>query len=487
MKQITGKVCIIGAGTAGMAAAYALRHLGNNLIVVESQDKLGGTATQAWVNTWIEGINLPYFIDIFKTLKINGKATGELDDSWLPMKYAASKVSNNLTLDTSALSEKYEADLKDSNVQVLKGFEFSSAEFDEPSNTIVKSIQLRATNNDEEEGIEIFATFFIDSTGDGALCRFNGIEDVDFYYGEDPHERFNEELMQNKGSSKKNLNEPSLFFLIKDGVNDSELLDSVNTVKESTDIEHPTTGPEYISADGYVNRDGVVNPMTGFGLSGYKLITDGYANMYHNATQIRQFEFWKFIKLELNRQYKLNNKTDLTFRGYNTSKRNYGHIGEYAPMLGIRETYRIACRKMLTQCDLTKLIDPENLADFIACGSHTIDFHVPGNILSSAIKDFNNNEIKPSGISYGSIIPNRFKNVLIACRAYGASHIALAARRVTKDMAQLGWAAGHSIAICLEDSLMDTNLVDISKLQERIELKANVKEIISRYANSLDN
>lgn len=52
-----------------MAAAYALKYLGDDLIIVEQQPKLGGTATQAWVQQWIEGINPPYFATLFKELE----------------------------------------------------------------------------------------------------------------------------------------------------------------------------------------------------------------------------------------------------------------------------------------------------------------------------------------------------------------------------------------------------------------------------------
>ena len=70
---------------------------------------------------------------------------------------------------------------------------------------------------------------------------------------------------------------------------------------------------------------------------------------------------------------------------------------------------------------------------------------------------------------------------MIACRAYGASHIALAARRLNKDMAQLGWAAGFAVRECMEGNLDDVRLVDVTQIQKKSGFKENVQRLMDKY------
>lgn len=79
IKEKKWNVCIIGAGTAGIGAAYALANYNlsdgekMNVILVEPYPILGGTAVNAWVQTWIEGINPPYLEKILMNMVINRK------------------------------------------------------------------------------------------------------------------------------------------------------------------------------------------------------------------------------------------------------------------------------------------------------------------------------------------------------------------------------------------------------------------------------
>jgi hypothetical protein len=137
---------------------------------------------------------------------------------------------------------------------------------------------------------------------------------------------------------------------------------------------------------------------------------------------------------------------------------------------------------MLNQNDLEKQISSSDLKSYIACGSHLLDLHVKGSLDAGEIGHFNSKCRRPSGIPYKCIVPKSLTNVLIACRAYGASHIALSACRVNKDMAQLGWAAGNAIRIMLDEKLSNTRQVDVAKLQSigYTGFACNVKTLESR-------
>jgi hypothetical protein len=298
--------------------------------------------------------------------------------------------------------------------------------------------------------------------------------------GEDPYERFNEDLMKGneKPADEMNLNEPSLFYKIaKETPDDTPILDRVKSVY--LDAEGNVICPSYIDIDGYACQ-AFLNPMTGFGITGYDVVMKDKKELYDNAV-LRIIEHWKYVKLSLNKAYKDNRPTNSNtcFHGYQYYLREWNYVDQYASKLGIRESYRIVCDYMLRQQDLSNLIDPDKLDHYIACGSHIIDFHVYGTLDRCRVKEYNK-FVVPSGIPYESLCPKKLANTLIACRAYGTSHIALAARRVNKDMAQLGYAAGYAMSQCvqLKGTIRDVN---IKKIQTETGFKEAVKLLRKIY------
>jgi hypothetical protein len=440
-------VCIVGAGTAGMAAAYALKKSGYRVVLVEKYSRVGGTAVNAWVEVWIEGINPPYLVEIYNSLQSVGKAWGDIDMSWLPQKFINSGKSSFLRFDPDALAEKYVADLNAAgNITILSGYTLSTVYRDNNCQN-VSSIEI-ANIKDANDVIQINAQWFIDSSGDGILCRQAGCT---AYLGEDCYEKFHEEFMKDK-VPQKIINEPSLLFRVEE---------QPSAISSSFDGDNPKDLP--FVYDGYIDLfHSWINPMTGMGISGMEVICRGINKTYEKAYGLIN-DFWAYIEQQIS-QRKQRNPEPLY--GYASIKDlKYVPTGEYAPMLGIRESYRIECERMLIQSDLKERINSAALENFIACGSDEVDLHVYGSISQAEVQAFNKKELQPSGIPYQCLIPKNLDNVLVACRAYGASHIALAAHRINKDMAQIGWAAGHAIRICLEEGLTNTRGVDVEKLQ----------------------
>lgn len=449
-------ICIVGAGTAGMAAAYALMGSNYKVIIVEKSSNPGGTAVNAWVETWIPGINPPFLKEI---LKKDFHYTDEtLENTVLPEKFARKgKEGRSVYLSSKELCNIYLRDIgQSSNMELLCNYELHDVRIE---NRKVKKIWIRNVNecNDLQE---IEASYFVDASGDGVLASFNGQENVDYYIGEDPYSRFKESLAPDRYISNENLrrqlNEPSLFFCIGE--------DSKN--KDNGDIqtipyEYRISQTSDFIYNGYCSNNWV-NPMTGMNLSGWAVFNYGEKKIYDTAIgQINNY--WKFIQQEVIRR----KKKGEPLYGYNEKVLSKWPNGCYAPMLGIRESRRIVCDRMLIQQDLTKLLTSSDIGRNIAMGSHEIDFHVYGYLPVGDIRKFNNEQLRPSGIPFDCMVPKRFDNVLVACRAYGASHIALAARRINKDMAQLGWAAGNAIKWCLRNLGKDCNVrnTDIPDLQ----------------------
>lgn len=481
MNRHTCDVCIVGAGTAGMAAAYALaNHPSVRVILVDDNDLLGGTAVCSWVGTWIEGITPPYLQKIMREEFRLGQQ--QIDDAILPAAYGGR--GGNIYMEAGKLAARYKKDMENApNIQVFTGWRLRAitrmnASRKDPGRMDIQEIEL--TRRASGEGMRIDASYFIDSTGDGVLCRLAcPAEGIDYYVGEDPYERFQEGLMKGnrKPADRTALNEPSLFYQIDEKADDDrEILDSVKTVAigANGEVMHPT----YLTPDGYANR-AFLNPMTGFGLSGYDVIVTPPDELYRTAVS-RILEHWKYIKLSLQKDANKHKDTDF-FHGYLYGQRTWNYTQRYASKLGIRESYRIACDYMVRQEDLARLIDPARLEHFIACGSHSIDFHVYGTLERQRVLEYNRSVV-PSGIPYESLCPLKLANTWIACRAYGASHIALAARRVNKDMAQIGWAAGHAMRQCIRSG-KTIREVDVEKIQSESGFKAAVLQLRSIYKN----
>lgn len=473
MDTIRAKVCIIGAGSAGMGAAYALRGLGKNLVIVEKYTNLGGTAVNAWVETWINGINLPYMLEIFDILISKGYITTEdVANSWIGKQFARNKFcKESIYIPRKILADKYALDMDIAGVQVMNDSIFVYATKDEYDLGKINSIVVRK----KDKQIRILADFFIDSSGSGILCRnVNNIPGKDYLFGEDGYDLFQEDLAPNNPNAEGYvMNEPSLLYKVGRGTKEFD-----KVIELSSQVM-----PSNITTDGYIDdyydwkSPGWLNPMTGLGVTGKEALDDE-DGVYRHLSEIVQFQHWILIKKGM-----INNADKDFWEGYCPKRQNaYVHLGEWAPMLGIRESYRIVCERMLTQQDLSIKIHSQHLQDFIACGSHSIDMHINGNIDRNKINDFNKNKLQPGGIPFDCIRPKKLSNVLIACKAYGASHIALSCRRTNKEMAQLGWAAGHATVICLSEhydaySKISNSREMLQELQNRIKLKENVEKM----------
>ena len=56
----------------------------------------------------------------------------------------------------------------------------------------------------------------------------------------------------------------------------------------------------------------------------------------------------------------------------------------------------------------------------------------------------------PYGIPFRCLLPRGWKNLLVACRAAGFSHIGASSARLSRTMIQLGQAAGTAAALSAE-------------------------------------
>jgi len=135
----------------------------------------------------------------------------------------------------------------------------------------------------------------------------------------------------------------------------------------------------------------------------------------------------------------------------------------YAPMLGIRESYRLVAEYVLTQHDLMATLAKQTHPDIIAVADHAMDVHGGGSRHVGG-------ELKgPYGIPYRCLIPKGMTNLLAACRGAGFSHIAASSCRLNRTMTGIGHAAGLAAAQAAREDIAVTD-VDVKKIQDQLEL-----------------
>ena len=452
-------VVIVGAGIGGISAAYALKDSGLKIALIEKQSTIGGTQLNAWVNCNATSGDVPYIKEITLDMIASGTAkyvnseykdftSSELssiiyDDTLLKQRFMGNgRREACVVYDIEALRTRYMSDLT-GNIDILTNHLLLYAKISDNTDNKVDRIVVLDLNSNLRK--QIFADQFIDCTADDVLVRSVCQEDgIDFFLGSDAKNRFEKShgfREPNAGNINNSsaLNYPTLVYSIETG---SENLSHVIE-------DYPAYASLYSSPNG--NKIWV-NSVSALGVSGISAV-----NNIKNAENIlshRVLQHWKQIKLG---EYSRFDEWNLSIRKY------VGH----APMLGVRETYRLNCERMLNENDLyvrissTNITNGANMDKKIAMGCHLVDIHSDGNFDASII----NANLQPYGVPYGCLIPKKLKNVLVASRGAGFTHIAAASFRLNKNIAQLGYAAGNAVLILRENGLNDFREVDVEKLQ----------------------
>ena len=116
-----------------------------------------------------------------------------------------------------------------------------------------------------------------------------------------------------------------------------------------------------------------------------------------------------------------------------------------APQIGIRESRRIVGRYTVTLDDYRR---GRTHKDGIARVTYPVDIHNPNGTGTHFI------ELPKTAwyeIPYRSLVPEKFNNVLVACRAISADHGTHSSLRVMPPVCSIGQAAGTAAAFALRD------------------------------------
>jgi FAD-dependent oxidoreductase family protein len=116
------------------------------------------------------------------------------------------------------------------------------------------------------------------------------------------------------------------------------------------------------------------------------------------------------------------------------------------PFIGVRETRRIVGRYVLTEDDIRQ---DRRFDDAVATGCWYLDMH-PLEATPGAAQTSLGFQPGPYDIPYGSILPTKVANLLVAGRCHSATRWAASSTRVTVTAMALGQAAGTAAALAVQ-------------------------------------
>jgi hypothetical protein len=445
---MTADVCVVGAGSAGIGAALAAARRGIKVVLVERQTEIGGTGVNAMVSAWEPGPGCSISREIFDRLSRIPQAVGVARvypnaTNSFPMGqwYVTPGLSYESTLrragvpqdqmrcvpyDPQALDRVVREMLAEiERVTLLVGTTFFHAETDE-AKTRVEAILVE----DEHRHVtRIRAKIFIDSTGCIHLARAAGCEVM---LGVDPRDRFDEPAAPQRSTLQ--LNAISRCYRVRPSQNPHREPAVEPPVPHFAQVAHVT---------GWKDGVRVINPLPM--LPGRALVDLGYQQCVEITDKaVRAHWHW------------LQGTPD--FAGY--------EFAGAAPLLGIRESYRLLARYVLTQHDLQAGLTRQTHADIIAVADHPCDIHGAGGHLTTVTEAY--------GIPYRCLIPaGPWDNLLVACRGSGFSKIAASSCRLQRTMIQLGHAAGVAAAMAVAADV-PVDEIDVDRLVHELDAKTRL-------------
>lgn len=466
-------VVIVGGGAGGIGAAYALRNSGLRVLVADKMEGLGGTHTQAGLHSMISSPVGDWFKTVcedaykcsaMRFFTYHGSTFVEnptFDDYWdVSLAYDPnSSDSWQLLFNENWLTRKYHTDLTDGGVEIRYKRKFlSHNDFD---GTITSLTFLNLFTGAEEK---VFAKVVIDCTGDVYVGRYNRTLDTDFFIGTDAYSKYNESAASNIQVGDHNeINTPEIMYRYS-GYSAGSLTDDYIAFTSSDEYADKEKDFPVISGvdnkfNGaynsvfYADPGESVNPFTN---------GSSYPNYYTTMSPDYHCGITKQMLVEYGEE-RLHEISDRYARAHHKVRNGTGayYMGSY-PLLAIREGYRMNCEYMVTQADIEDTITSDNYAEkqIVALSTWYADIHQNTVVKTSDIANTYKN-----GIPYLAMVPTSYKNLLVACRGYGASHIGLSGIRLIKCMMSLGRAAGVAAKQCVENVIRDVRDVDVAQVQ----------------------
>ena len=445
---VTVDILICGGGSAGFGAAYQACKQGNGqytVAVIDSNKILGGASTAGGVNAWEMGIGGPgIHTELSKRLLVNDNKAAILKGYWETLTrtrpYAIASITKDYVYeDTLKAAGIYDREnnlyrfmfeptaMADEMLTILEevgsnNFTFYNSET--VTRIITEDNKIQQVITDKH----IFSPrTVIDCTGDIEVAKMAGCKT---------------QLGIENSSSKIN-GVTQVYRVEKKPYSSIDIVpQQYRSPYSDKPFEQRLNNVRVISSiNAYPNGDLNINPLPTMGGDEF------FAMNKEQALDIcrgRVYLHWRRMQQD------------------SPDMRNY-RIKEIFPMIGIRESYRLQGRYVLTEEDILSGLENQNRKEeLIAFSDHPVDVHGGDN---PGIKILS----KPYGIPYSCLLPQYITNLIVACRGSSFGSIAAASCRLSRTMIALGEAAGTAAAVCL-DSKKQPRDADVSKIRDILEI-----------------
>jgi len=436
------EIVIVGGGSAGFGAAYrALKHGDCSVTLIEKNSGLGGTSTYGGVNCWEPGVG---------GNGIHREIAAHLENAGLGfVGESVGEVNDATPWGHSVRSESpYEETLirGDRGVRQQRRFHFEPKAMEECMLSLLRQTdtdgRLSLLFNSEVHGvatengrivkliiktpegqIEKNPELVIDCSAEIAVARAAGCETA---VGEDAFDKYNEPHAPE--NPQRLINGLSRVFRVTPTEKGyiEPVPEEYRCPELSKWVEDLESGKYPLSCfNDYPNGDINVNMLPTIG-------GEAWLDMPHD----------RLDRLCIGRAYAYWNWLGRT-RGVTGYK-----IASFFPMPGIRESYRLVGKYVLTENDLfTGYATSLGAGHSIAFADHPADLHGKTN-KSGGMTTFGK-----YGIPYECLLPKEINNLIVACRGASFSHIAASSARLNRTMIALGEAAGIAAAECVREDI----------------------------------
>ena len=408
MKEKYGLI-VAGGGFAGVCAAIAAAKYGEDVLLIEKNNCLGGAAANALV--------MPFMS--YWTME-NGKRKylcgGLFSEIVAEMKAFGGDDGHDTTFDEEILKIVLNRMCIKYGVKLLFDAVIFKSDVREGR---ICSVSVLG----KSKVIELYADNFIDATGDGELSMLSGCEFM-------------------LGREKDNLCQPMTLCFRMSGVdmdkfhlNRSKINPLYQEFQQKGLIKNPRENvlifSNFNSGVLHFNTTRVVklNPTDPFDVTRAEI-----------EAREQVFELHKFLRENI--------------EGFENSR-----VLSTALQIGIRESRKILGEYVLTQEDLKSL---RRFEDAIAVANYDIDIHSPD---GSGTSHYYFSDGDWYEIPYRCLIPKGIGNLLVAGRCISSTHEAQASYRIMPYCAEIGQAAGTAAALAKKNGV-DMRNIDVKELQK---------------------
>ncbi|MBN8858533.1 MAG: FAD-dependent oxidoreductase [Sphingobacteriales bacterium] len=494
----TVDICIYGASSAGVVAAYAAAKCGNSVILIEPGKMIGGLTTgglgktDAGIKEAITGLSLRFYQQVAQKY---GLSSGE---QW--------------TFEPRIAQEVMQDYIREGKVTLLMETQLSKVK---KEGTVIRSVKLKDAR--DGSAVSITAKQFLDCTYEGDLMAMSG---VSYFVGREDNSVYNETL---NGFQLPEYHKQSGYHQFPDGVSPYKIPGDPSSGLVWGITKHKTepagTGDKKVQAynfricltDSAENRIPITRP-DDYDSARYELM----ARLFEAQPNMRGINHYFIWSLMPNRKTDINNRggfsTDMMAMNYDwpeagykkrekmlkealsytkgllyfmtTDKRvpdtlqafikqwgypkdEYEQFDHFTPQLYVREGRRMIGSYVMTEhnCRGEAKVD-----DGIGFASYGMDSHNCDRIVvNGMVKNEGNVEVRvehPYAVSYRSVTPQQKEctNLLVPV-CLSSSHIAYGSIRMEPVFMVLGQSAAMaaSLAIAKDIPVQNVNAAELQR------------------------